>query len=241
MSTVDPRFAHRRKIVAEHGARRRLRSMSLTALALALLGLAWWATQSELLDIDSIAIGSASEVDVRAVLSNNGLREGSTLVSAILAADDVEADLESDPWVLAATVNVLFPGKIEIEVIERRAVVAVATPEGGWTLAAADSTLLEGVEVVPAELGRIADPALLASGLDFLGVMGDRAAGTTVSSVDGEVWVEHGGVMARLGRATDMEAKAAAFVALLEEEIEPGWAINLVAPSRPALFRTHQP
>lgn len=236
MSAIDPRIARRRHIVAEHGARRRLRSMVLVSILLALGGLAWWATQSELLDIDNITIGPTTEADVATALAEAGITEGTSLLSAIMAAGDVESTLEEDPWVLAATVNVLFPGRVEIDVVERTAVAVVADPDGGWMLVAADLTPLQPVAQPPAGLGAVADAALLPGALEFLSVLGDRAASTTLSLVDGEAWVDRRGLQARLGRPIEMEAKAAAFLALLSEDIPEGWGINLTAPSRPALF-----
>jgi hypothetical protein len=210
--------------------------MVLVAISMGVAGMMWWATQSELLDIDSITVGPTVEADVGAALADAGIAQGTSLVSAIMAAGDIESALEADPWVLAATVNVLFPGRIEIDVVERTAVAVVAVPEGGWMLVAADLTELEPVAQPPADLGAVADATMLAEGLDFLSVLGAAAASTTLSLVDGEAWVERQGLRARLGRPTEMDAKAAAFLALLEVEVPEGWGINLLAPSRPALF-----
>lgn len=237
MSAIDPRLAQRRHVVAEYGARRRLRAMVAVAILMGLGGLAWWATQSELLDIDSITVGPTVHADVAAALADGGITEGSSLVSAVMAAGDVESALEADPWVLAATVNVLFPGRVEIDVVERTAAAAVADPDAGWLLVAADLTTLQPVAHPPADLGAVTHATLLPAGLEFLSALGDAAAATTVSAVDGEVWVERHGLQARLGRPIDMEAKAAAFLALMREEVPSGWGINLVAPSRPALFQ----
>jgi hypothetical protein len=236
MSAIDPRIARRRHVVAEHGARRRLRSMIMASILLGLAGLGWWATQSEMLDIDSITIGPTVEADVAAALADAGITEGTSLVSAIMAAGDVESALEADPWVVAATVNVLFPGRVEVDVVERKAAAAVADPDGGWMLVAADLTPLEPVAHPPPHLGAVADGTMLPAGLEFFAVLGDAAASTTLSLIDGEAWADRQGLRARLGRPIEMEAKAAAFLALLGEEVPTGWGINLMAPSRPALF-----
>ncbi|MDH3731407.1 MAG: FtsQ-type POTRA domain-containing protein [Acidimicrobiia bacterium] len=235
MSAIDPRIAKRRHIVAEHGARRRLRSMIIVALLLGLVGLGWWATQSELLDIDNIALGGSTRVDVGAALATAGVSEGTPLLAAILAADEIEEALEANPWVSAATVNVLFPGRIEIDVLERSPAAVVSDEAGGWSLVAHDLTRLGPATDEGESLARITDPSIVTEALAFLSVLGDGAS-TTLSLSGGELWVDRGGVVARLGRPSEMEAKAAAFLALLTEDIPQGWAINLIAPSRPALF-----
>lgn len=235
MSAIDPRIAKRRRTVAEHGARRRLRSMIVAAAVLGLAGLGWWATQSELLDIDTIVVGATTRADVPGALTLAGVSEGTPLVAAILAADEIEAALEADPWVSGATVNVLFPGKIEIDVVERSPAAVVADESGGWNLVAGDLTGLGAAGAGSEGLARIEDPSIVAESLAFLAVLGD-GADTTMSLVAGEVWVDRGGIIARLGRPSEMESKAAAFLALLSAEIPEGWAINLIAPSRPALF-----
>ncbi|MEE8330724.1 MAG: FtsQ-type POTRA domain-containing protein [Acidimicrobiia bacterium] len=235
MSVIDPRIAKRRHTVAEHGARRRLRSMIVAAVLLGLVGLGWWATQSELLDIDTIVFGDPARADVPGALSAAGVAEGTPLLTAILAADEIESFLEANPWVSGATVNVLFPGRIEIDVVERSPAAAVADEFGGWNLVAGDLTRLGPAGDGAEGLARIDDPSIVAESLAFLAVLGD-GADTTLSLVAGEVWVDRAGVVARLGRPSDMESKAAAFLALLSAEIPEGWAINLIAPSRPALF-----
>lgn len=236
MSAIDPRIAARRRRVAEGSARNRLRTLLLALIALGLVGLGYWATQSELLDIDSITYPPSARVDVAAALASGGIGDGVTLISAVRAADDVERALEENPWVRAASVNVLFPGKVEVEIVERTAAAVIASEDGGWSLVASDHTVLDPADGPVDGLGTIADASITGPGLAFLATMGDLAAGTTIRLEGSDLWVERGGVQARLGRADQMEAKAAAFVALLGEEIAEGWAINLVAPSRPALF-----
>lgn len=240
MSVIDPRMAKRRFVVAEAGARRRLRSMIVAVSLLALIGLGWWVTQSELLDIDSISVSGAVEANVSIALGDAGIAHGSTLVSAILSADDAEQALEADPWVAAASVNVLFPGRIEVDVIERTAAAVVSDPNGRWVLMSADLTVLEPAPVLPPALGRIDHFEIAAAGTEFLSILKDPA-GAVLTLENGEVWVRQSGVTALLGRPTDMIAKAAAFVALLSEEVPAGWGINLIAPSRPALFEMSQP
>ncbi len=57
----------------------------------------------------------------------------------------------------------------------------------------------------------------------------------TLGEQDGELWAEVAGLHVRLGLPTEMAEKAAALLAILEEELPPGSTVNLVAPTRPAV------
>jgi hypothetical protein len=238
MSVIDPRIAKRRHFVAEHGARRRLRSMVIVVVLFGLGGLGYWATQSELLDVDSIVtVGRVTHTDVEGALAAAGVTEGMPLVSAIRAAGRLEEELEASTWVRAATVSVLFPGTVEVEIAERTTAAALQGSDGSWQLVSLDGTIVDSTAQPPGDLGVITDGSIVEPALEFFGVLGDLAPGTTVSVVGGELWAERDGLFAKLGRPDQMGEKAAAFAAMTSEEVTPGWAVNLTAPSRPALFQ----
>jgi hypothetical protein len=52
---------------------------------------------------------------------------------------------------------------------------------------------------------------------------------------EGEIWAEVTGFQVRLGRATEMRAKALSLAALLREQPAPGSILTLIAPTAPAI------
>jgi len=73
-------------------------------------------------------------------------------------------------------------------------------------------------------------------GLTFLaGLPEETRNKVSLSEQDGELWANVADMVVRLGLPIEMEAKAAALLAILEEGVPAGSLINLVAPTRPAV------
>ncbi len=69
-----------------------------------------------------------------------------------------------------------------------------------------------------------------------LGLSPGLAAESWVSSEGGELWLEARGFRARLGAAVDLADKGRAFEALLASGLPEGAVIDLIAPTRPAVW-----
>lgn len=241
---VDPRIAARRQEVAEHGARSRLRAMVVLAVLLAGSGLAVWATQSPLLDVDIIRIEGAERTQAGAILEGRSITEGVPIVAAIWRARSAERELEADPWVRDASVSVIVPDAVEVVVIEREAL-AWARSEEGWALLAADGTVLERhaeagdelprlVSIVPEAPGATVTDAVVVGGLEFVAALPARLrVGVAVSAESDGVWALVADHRVKLGRPIDMAAKAVAVAAVIDD-VPDGWSLNVVAPTRPA-------
>lgn len=236
---VDYRLAARRRHVAEVHARSRF-SRLVWALALAAVAaLSVWLFRSPVLAVHEISIAGIETAEVEEILLGSGVVEGKPLVSIRPAR--VEEALLSDPRIREAAVTLEWPQRVVINVVQRRPV-AWAPVQGSWALVARDGVALE-TAAQPAsghprlELGWEREPGADAiGGLAFLSeldpLIGSR---TTVIALAGELWALIDGVTVRLGRPIEMESKARALEAVLEQGVPAGAMINLIAPARPAV------
>lgn len=242
---IEPRLAERRREVREQGARSGLRRLLAWMTGLALVGSLGWLLQSPWLSVQHVEVEGARRLDAERALEKAGVRPGVPLVA--VRPDRVEAALEADPWVAEAEVEVVFPTTVRLVVEERLELGHLARGDG-WMVVATDGVVLgratsfEGarltVEAEEAHPGEpVATPAAR-SGVAFLAALPEEVRRQT------EVWEgEGGGLWARVAGRTirlglpsdDMEARAAALVALLEDGLPEGARVDLLAPSRPAV------
>ncbi len=139
----------------------------------------------------------------------------------------------------------VVPDAIEV-VVDERVPFAWVQTESTWSVIAEDLVVLRTdlepggpafvLEALPRDRGhRLRDPRV-AGGVTFLaGLPIDSRKQVSMFEQDGELWANVAGMSVRLGLPTEMKEKAAALLAILEEEIPPGSVINLVAPTRPAV------
>ncbi len=147
----------------------------------------------------------------------------------------------------AAEVTVTWPGTVEV-VVEERVPAAWVDTGGRWMLVAADGVVLESGEPAPGEPrldatvrglrpgAEITDPETAAL-VGFLGRLpAELAAGAVASeTTGGGVVVLDESVTVLIGDGSDLDAKAAALVAVLEGGVRHGSTINVVSPTRPAV------
>lgn len=243
---MDPRIAGRRRGVRESTAKRRL-GLILALLALGgVVGLGAWVWQSPLMAITDIVSYGANHANVDALLVENGVRVGEPFFS--VTAGRIEKALRDDPWISAIRVDRTFPHLIEIDVRERRPLVALKG-RGAWVLIAEDGVVLDTAETIPEGVVPLAFPE------EQAGTVGERTSSTMVLGAvafveglpvperaqtgltvkDDEVWADVGRVRVRLGLPAEMAAKASALEAVLRDGVPDGAVVNLLTPARPAV------
>ncbi len=240
---VDPRLAERRRTVAESNARRRLRKIFWALVVVAVAAGVGWVAQSPWFSVAHIAVSGVEGSDTHQILQAAGVVEGTPLI--MVGPERIEALLEKDPWIVDATVRRVVPDAIEVVVNERGPFAWVQTGSA-WSVIAEDLIVLRTdpepggpafvLEALTRDRGdRFRDPRVV-GGVTFLaGLPIETRNQVSMFERDGELWANVAGMSVRLGLPTEMKEKAAALLAILEEEIPPGSVINLVAPTRPAI------
>ncbi len=245
MSTaVDSRIAERRHQVREAWARRRLRWVVAGAGVVLLGAVAFAALDSPWLAVRHIEVSGAHRSPVGSLLGEAGVAPGTPTIRVRPGA--VAAALESHPWVAHAEVTVTWPGTVEVTVEER---VPAAWVDNGdrWVLVAVDGVALTGGsppgdaprlegQVSGLRPGdRLGDEAVAAV-VGFMGRLPPKvlAGATGAATARGGV-VRLGAVTILFGDGTDLDLKAAAATALLDQGVAPGSTINVISPSRPAV------
>ena len=104
---IDPRMAERRRVVREHGARRRLRWVVLLVIAAALAAAGYWVIHSPLLAVRSITVSGMDVGRGLELAAAGGLDAGEPIL--FVPAGSVEDTLLADPWVETARVDVRWP------------------------------------------------------------------------------------------------------------------------------------
>jgi cell division protein FtsQ len=252
---MDPRIRARRVEVQRTEGRKRLRRLGIVGIAVAVAALMWWLTLSPLLDVDAIRVHGATHTGDDAVLAALDVHRGDALLTADVGG--AAAALSELPWVATATVRRAWPGTLDVTVVEREPVAAVAARGGGWVVVDRRGREL-AVEKEPAtELVRIAGhkvtPALgdevtdaLRGALDLAGVLPDSLRPAVPAlwpqrdgTIEATVALPSGGTAtARFGAADQLEAKLVSLAAVLERADLAGVRIiDLRVPSAPALTR----
>lgn len=243
---AHPRFLRRRTTVREHRARRHLRQALWGLIAVMAVWAVAWLAQSPLFSVRSIDIAGQSRADVESALAATDVYVGRPLV--LIRSGAVISALEADPWVKEASVRRGFPDHIEVTVIERYEV-AVLKTGGGWSSVSDDGHIMRSLAQPPAHLavigpelapgsvegGLVSEPVMAM--IEFVQALpGPVIAGSVLEAVGDEVLATVAGHRVRLGAPSNMQAKAVALVALLgDDRLRPGDAIDLIAPSRPAV------
>lgn len=243
-TVIDRRLADRRRVVSEEGARRRLRRV---VLVLALVGIGavagWTAYYSPYLSLREVTVGGQAESRAAQILAENGIAVGVPTIK--VRRDRIESALLADPWIEAAIVRVTWPGAVSVDVYER---VPVAWVQAGavWLLAAADGHVVERASEPGDDLPRVnvgSDPVAPGDTVDTTATAALRFVHALPATLTGDLVIrgdatELRGVVAGhdtiLGYPSDMEAKAAALVALLDAGLAPTTSVNVVSPSNPA-------
>jgi cell division protein FtsQ len=152
-AAVDPRIQARRDEVDRSRRRRRHLRLAVLGGVLALGGLVYLVTHSQLLDVDRVQVEATDQVPADQVLQVAGVRAGDQLID--VDPGTVRNRLLALPWVADAKVGIDWPaGNVHISVTQRVPVAAVSDGAGAWTLVDAG-----GHAVAAAPAG---DPGLVA-------------------------------------------------------------------------------
>lgn len=201
---------------------------------------------SPLLAVDTIDIQGVSRSDVASRVEEWGLGQGALLL--YVDTGGLEDALRTDPWVVDARVERIWPDSVVVEVIEHDPLVWIEG-SSAWMLVARDGTVLETAEnpgngymraaiAFPDRLpGEVPiDPAwreIVEMGL----VLSDDIGGTLVLELRGpELWTVALGHEVRLGHPIDLADKGRTLRAMLADEPPDGWVIDVSSPLRPAVI-----
>lgn len=135
---TDPRLSRRRKAV-EKARRRRVYSMVATTAVTA--ACVWVAFFSPLLAVRDVKITGGKHTTPADVALAADL-EGNNLL--LLSTADVEADVESLPWVANAHVDRMLPDTVRVKISERRPTLVLESLRGSWTIDRRGRVLTEG-------------------------------------------------------------------------------------------------
>jgi len=249
MTMMDERVAERRRGVSEDRARRRLRWILGTIVVVLLAVGAVWLIRSPVLSIESVSVTGNTMSNPAAYVDELGMGIGVPTID--VRAGTIEEAIEADPWVADAVVSVSWPGSLAIAVTEQVPVAVVEAPSG-WYLAAIDGSIIAvtdkrddmarvGILAEGVRVGEGATDEMTLGALAFVNALPEEKRPDAVLFVrDDGLFVSIDGHEVRLGRPTQLEAKAVVLMELLASGLESGAAIDLIAPMRPAV-RNAQP
>jgi len=250
MTSIDYRIAVRRRTVREASARRRLRHLLAVIAFFVVVGLIALLLQSPVMAVSAIEISGAARADVESVLTRHNVVPGVPTIS--VRPDDIESDVESDPWVAKAQATITWPGTVAITVLEHEPIAWVTIGEE-WYRASASGAVLEqsqpskkGARIrlggLTAGLGATMTGKRVTAALEFLAMLPKelRRKAVVTSGGPGTLAARIQGHLVDLGSPVDMREKAATLTAIMEAGIPDDAAISLVSPRSPAIRNTKQ-
>lgn len=241
--TIDPRLVERRKNVAEGNAHRNVGRL-LGFLVFFVVAAAFaWLLFSPLLSVSQVRTAGIVSSDAHAILVDHTVVAGTPMI--MVRADDVEQALETDPWIARARVHLSWPNEVVVRVTERKPVIWVESGEGwswravdGIAVPASDQPDQAGTRLLVPHLAEadLEDSQLVRGAAEFANSLRPEVAEGAILRVDSnELWGDVAGFDVRLGRPTEMAAKALSLNALLAENLPEDATLILVAPTHPAV------
>ncbi|MGB8361992.1 MAG: FtsQ-type POTRA domain-containing protein [Acidimicrobiia bacterium] len=241
--SIEPRLVERRRVVAETRAKRNVARLLKFMTFVAVVSSIVWLFFSPWLSIGEVETTGVSVSGTNTILADQGVVAGTPMI--MIRAGSTEQALLQDPWVAEADVQVRWPNRVIVTVVER-APVAWTETSGGWTRRALDGVALPSAPEPDDELPRIELPeitdesaptaSVLIGALEFVANLPSRRqTGTVVTTNEGELWATVNGYQVRLGRPVEMREKALSLDALLQEDLVEGSVLVMVAPTNPAV------
>jgi hypothetical protein len=243
MMTIDPRLADRRRQVAEDRARRNVNRILRLLAVVGVVGGLVWLFLSPTLSVATVDVTGVHSSDTMEVLVEHKVTLGRPLI--LVRTGAVRDDLLADPWVKEAAVALDWPRRVVVDITERTPTAWVETA-GGWARRAIDGVALPGASEPDDSMGRVslvsvADEKAATSkwvlgALEFIDMLPVALGSEAVlEERSGELWAVVGGFEVRLGRPAAMSDKALSLATLLQEPLEAGSTINMIAPTNPAV------
>jgi cell division protein FtsQ len=242
---MDPRIRERRIEVQREMGRRRLRWLAVVATIVCLAGALYLIANSALLDVDHIPVRGAQHVSVREVQAASGVHKGEALV--FVDTDAVARRIERLPWVEHAAVTKLMPNSLRIIVTEYDPVAYVRAGRDVVLLAAngralarvkavpAGAVEIRGVRVAPANGELLSPPEAAHLTAQLPAALAQQVKAVDVGGVGVSLVLARGGEV-RFGAPTDLDAKAAAALAVLAHNGAAPFAfIDVSTPATPVL------
>lgn len=247
---MDSRIAERRAEVRRErmAVRRRRTLVGLVVLALLAAGVAL--ERSSLVALSAVEVVGVERLDGEAVRDAAALPLGTSTLR--LRLGQAQERVEALPAVRHATVRRVDPLTVRIQVGERRPVVMLRGPDGsvvvdrdGVVVGEGASEDLPVIELADGPLPAAGDPidghaaALNAFALHeaLPGPLRAEVASYLARGPDQVDLLLERGAVARIGRAERIAEKARALGALLDDlPAEPGWVLDVRAPSNPVVI-----
>jgi cell division protein FtsQ len=242
---VDPRIRERRIAVQRALGRRRLRILLVIAAAIVAAGVAMLVVDSPLLDVDRIQVEGAAHVSAAEIRAATHVKNGSALLFVDTAA--VRRRVEQMPWVEHARVQRVYPATVRVTVTEYQPAVYVRAGTGVVLIAAnghaiahvahapAGVTEIRGLRAAPADGELLSPPEAAGVVAQLPRALATQVIAVDITSTGVALDLARGGNI-RLGAATDLDAKAAAALAVLARRgTTPFSYIDVSTPATPVL------
>ena len=248
--SIDPRLLERRQVVAEDRARRSVGRLLRFLVVVAIVGAGAWLMLSPIMSVHEVTVVGVASSDTYEVLAENELVVGTPMI--LTRAGSVVAELETDPWVSDARIDLEWPNRVVVRVDERVPAAWVQT-KAGWSRRAGDGEALPSAAEPDETLGwarlsevlepDAADSAVVLAAIEFISGLPDELRTDVIVRIEdnGEMWAVVSGYQIRLGRPVEMSAKALSLAALLEVDPPVGAVLTLIAPTHPAVTPVQVP
>jgi cell division protein FtsQ len=242
---MDPRMRERRIQVQRALGRRRLRIISVVAAVVIAVGLVWVIANSPLFDVDEVAVTGTKNISVEDVRAAAHVKSDDALLFVDTGA--VARRVKTLSWVKEVRVGRSFPGTLRISITEHQPTTFIRA-DNAVALVSAEGRVIAHVAVPPAgvlEVRGVRRPPAdgeLVSPPDAANVVGrlPAALASQVTAIDvsgnGLALVLDRGGAIRLGTADELDAKAAAALAVLADNGDAPFAyIDVSIPQTPVL------
>jgi cell division protein FtsQ len=247
--SMDPRIRERRIEVKREAGRKRLRVLLVAMGAFVFAGVVYLVVESPALDVDHVRVSGTRNLTAQQVIDTAAVPRGAALLRVDTGA--VAHRLEALPWVEHAKVSRDVPGTLRITVTEYAPTAYVRIPTGGVALVAPTGHVIAraatppvgaveivGLRRVPA-LGALVSPPSSAGIVRVLPAALARQVSAVDVGGDGvSLKLARGGDV-RLGSLTDLRAKAASALAVLDRVgTQPFVYLDVSMPETPVVGET---
>jgi cell division protein FtsQ len=240
---IDPRIRERREEVQREASEKRRRILVLVAGGFVALGLLYLLVQSPMLDVDHVTVAGNKHVTADQVRKAAAVDLGAPIL--FLDTDAIAKRVQALPWVEEVDVQRKWSGTLSIAVVEEEPVAWVNAGNGvallsneGRVIANVDvppsgTTEIKGVRKAPA-IGKLLSPPEAAGAVRALpSQLANQVSAIDVSGSGVALDLARGAEV-RLGDLNDLDAKAAAAIAVLERWGDAPLAyIDVSVPANP--------